>query len=186
MEELSSIGFNFNTDLLIGVGDTVDRGVDNPKCASLLQEDWFTTIKGNHEDFCCKGLYDDRFAFYHKMPNNGGSWFYELPEDYQKEMVRVFNKLPILLDVKWRGRKFGFVHADVPIQDWDWLVEAVNNEDNLPHEDRTVVEACLWSRNVVFRDHVHVAGIDRVFLGHTVLPSIKNVGNCTFLDTGGV
>ena len=31
-----------------------------------------------------------------------------------------------------------------------------------------------------------IAQVDNVFLGHTVLPEVAQVGNCTFLDTGGV
>ena len=31
-----------------------------------------------------------------------------------------------------------------------------------------------------------IAQVDNVFLGHTVLPEVTQIGNCTFLDTGGV
>ena len=33
---------------------------------------------------------------------------------------------------------------------------------------------------------VNVAGITNVFFGHTVIPKVQQLGNCTFLDTGGV
>ena len=44
-EELKSVGFNYNTDLLISVGDIIDRGKENEKCVGLLNEHWFTSIK---------------------------------------------------------------------------------------------------------------------------------------------
>ena len=48
--KLKDVGFNFNNDLLIAVGGIVDRGTENEKCIGLLNEHWFTSIKGNHDD----------------------------------------------------------------------------------------------------------------------------------------
>lgn len=186
MEKLKEIKFNFNSDLLISVGDLVDRGAENEKCIGLLNEHWFTSIKGNHEDFCYKGMMDDHIKFYHRMRNNGGEWFYNLPEDLMEHIGRRLNQLPILLEVKYKGKKFGFVHADVPVEDWELLKEMVINDDIQIDSERSVIDACLWSRRVVEMDSVTIAQVDNVFLGHTVLPEIKQVGNCTFLDTGGV
>lgn len=182
-EELKAIGFNYNTDLLIGVGDIVDRGGENEKCVSLLNEHWFTTVRGNHEQFCIDGAYDSSVAFYHRMSNNGGEWFYKQTEDVIGYIHNRFKQLPILLEVKYRGKKFGFVHADVPVEDWELLKEFVINSDEV--NGRSVVDMCLWNRNIVNMDMVNIAQVDNVFLGHTVLPKIKQVGNCTFLDTGG-
>lgn len=186
MEKLKEIKFNFNSDLLIAVGDLIDRGSENEKCIGLLNEHWFTSIKGNHEDFCYKGMMDDHIKFYHRMRNNGGEWFYNLPEDLMEHIGRRLNQLPILLEVKYKGKKFGFVHADVPVEDWELLKEMVINDDIQIDSERSVIDACLWSRRVVEMDSVTIAQVDNVFLGHTVLPEIKQVGNCTFLDTGGV
>ncbi len=184
--KLKQVGFNVNTDLLISVGDLVDRGTENEKVFNLLNQHWFKAIKGNHEDFCYKGLFDSTVEFYHKMSNNGGKWFYELPDDIREHVGRKMNSLPTLLEVDFKGARFGFVHADVPVEDWSLLVEMVINEDNDLKMDRSIIESCLWGRKVVYLDTYNVADIKRVFLGHTVLPSIKDVGNCKFLDTGGV
>lgn len=186
MAKMKEIKFNFNSDLLIAVGDLIDRGSENEKCIGLLNEHWFTSIKGNHEDFCYKGMMDDHIKFYHRMRNNGGEWFYNLPEDLMEHIGRRLNQLPILLEVKYKGKKFGFVHADVPVEDWELLKEMVINDDIQIDSERSVIDACLWSRRVVEMDSVTIAQVDNVFLGHTVLPEIKQVGNCTFLDTGGV
>lgn len=188
-EELKSVGFNYNTDLLIAVGDLVDRGTENEKCVGLLNEHWFTSIKGNHEDFCYKGMMDDHIKFYHRMINNGGEWFYKLPEDLMERVGRRLNQLPILLEVKYKGKKFGFVHADVPVEDWELLKEMLINNDNV--SDRTVEDYCLWSRGIIDKYlncgyEPNIAQVDNVFLGHTVLDKVTQVGNCTFLDTGGV
>lgn len=186
INKLKEIGFNFNSDLLVAVGDLIDRGDENIKCFNLLKEHWFTTIKGNHEDFCVQGNSNYNVEFYHKMKNNGGEWFYQLDEDERNIIANRFKQLPVLIELKYKGKKYGFVHADVPVEDWELLKEMVENNDNQIDSERSVIDACLWSRRIVEMDHVEIAQIDRVFLGHTVLPEIKHIGNCTFLDTGGV
>lgn len=186
MSKLEEVGFNKNTDMLIAVGDLVDRGKENEKCIGLLNEKWFASIKGNHEDFCYKGMMDDSVRFYHRMKNNGGEWFYSLPDDLMIEIGKKLNDLPVLLELKYKGKKYGFVHADVPVEDWELLKEMVMNNDDQIGMERSIVDACLWSRRIVEMEYVNIAQVDRVFLGHTVLDDVKHVGNCTFLDTGGV
>lgn len=184
IQKLKELNFNFLTDLLISVGDLVDRGFENEKCFNLLKEPWFVSVKGNHEDFCVKGFLNDTVAYSHKAHNNGGSWFYELNEDLQHYISKHFNSLPILLEVSYKNKKFGFVHADVPSNDWEKLKQEINQ--NILYHGRYIEDLCLWSRNLVYKDSVNILNIDNVFLGHTVLPKIKQVGNCTFLDTGAV
>ena len=188
-DKLKEVGFNYNTDLLIAVGDLIDRGNENEKCIGLLNEHWFTSIKGNHEDFCYKGMMDDHIKFYHRMPNNGGGWFYELPEQVMEAIGRLLNQLPVLLEVKYKGKKFGFVHADLPVQDWELAKEMLEQGDYIG--DRSFEDYLLWSRGII-DDYentgktVNIAQVDNVFLGYTVLKEVTQVGNCTFLDTGGV
>ena len=50
MNRLIEIGFNFENDLLVAVGDLVDRGIQNIECVNLIDQPWFTSIRGNHED----------------------------------------------------------------------------------------------------------------------------------------
>ena len=188
IQKLKDIGFNFNEDLLIAVGDLVDRGNENEKCVGLLNEHWFTSIKGNHEDFCYKGMMDDHVKFHHRMSNNGGEWFYNLPEDLMYHIGNRLNQLPAMLEVKYKGKKFGFVHADLPVQDWELAKEMLLNGDNI--DGRSFEDHLLWSRDIITGyensgDIVNIAQVDNVFFGHTVLPHITQVGNCTFLDTGG-
>lgn len=184
ISSLNNVGFNFDKDLLIAVGDLVDRGSENEKCVDLLNKKWFKSIRGNHEQFCIDGCLDGGTEFYHKMPNNGGAWFYKYEKDTQKAITDKFVNLPIALEIKYYGKKFGFVHADIPVGDWEFLKELLVNDDSL--FGRKVSDHCLWGRNIVYQDNVDIYGVDRVFFGHTVLTEIKNVGNCTFLDTGGV
>ncbi len=184
IRKLRELNFNFNKDILISVGDLVDRGLENEKCFNLLKEHWFVAVKGNHEDFCEKGFLNKSIAYSHKAYNNGGAWFYKLNEDSQEYISNRFKQLPILLEIAYKNKRFGFVHADVPNEDWNELKKEIklNSSDN----GRKVEDLCLWSRDVVYKDTITIKNIDNVFLGHTVLDKIKQVGNCTFLDTGAV
>ena len=183
-EKLKELKFDYSKDLLIAVGDLVDRGLENEKCVGLLNEHWFTSIKGNHEDFCYKGMMDDHIKFYHRMSNNGGDWFYKLPEDLMERVGRRLNQLPIILEVNYRGKKFGFVHADVPVEDWELLKEMLINNDIV--SDRTIEDYCLWSRGIIDKYlncgyEPNIAQVANVFLGHIVLEKVTQVGNFSSL-----
>ena len=55
MNRLGEIGFDFENDLLVAVGDLVDRGIQNEECVNLIDQPWFTSVKGNHEDLVILG-----------------------------------------------------------------------------------------------------------------------------------
>lgn len=65
MTRLKEIGFDFENDLLVAVGDLVDRGTQNIECIELLSKPWFTSVRGNHEDLCIGGLHDEAYKRCH-------------------------------------------------------------------------------------------------------------------------
>lgn len=185
---LKKMNFNFERDLCISVGDLVDRGEQSQQCVSLLDEPWFEAAEGNHEHFCVQGFGNILYEIAHKKPRNGGAWFYQLERPVQEMIISKFKELPTLIELHYRGKKYGFVHADVPILDWDILKDLLVKGIRL-FDGRTIQHYCLWNRGLVKLPQgypVHVNGIDHVFLGHTVVPEITRIGNCTFLDTGAV
>lgn len=182
---LKAAGFNFSTDLCVSVGDIVDRGEQSEKCLSLLNEHWFRMVKGNHEDFCAKGYVDYMTEFYHKMENNGGLWFYQLHEDTKAYVANRFEKLPLVIEVAYKGKLYGFVHADVAVQDWELFKEMILNDDYV--EGHSVRQRCIWSRDTIRKgEPVFVAQVDEVYLGHTVVKRPVKLGNLNFIDTGCV
>ncbi len=60
-QALKLLGFDPEQgDRLISVGDLIDRGNKNLECLSLLDEEWFHMVIGNHEQFALySGLYLD-------------------------------------------------------------------------------------------------------------------------------
>ncbi len=71
MNDLKKRNFNFEKDLLICVGDLIDRGNENLECISLLDLPWFCAVRGNHEEMCIKGQHDPKMALLHKPIHDG-------------------------------------------------------------------------------------------------------------------
>ncbi|GAB0975518.1 hypothetical protein BT08F35_44240 [Escherichia coli] len=59
MSELHRVDFDPAQDLLISVGDLIDRGTENVECLELLQMPWFRAVMGNHERLMIDALSPD-------------------------------------------------------------------------------------------------------------------------------
>lgn len=185
MVALNAAGFNFENDLCICVGDLVDRGDQSVTCVNLLKEPWLKSVKGNHEDFCIQGFSDYKVEFYHKMEVNGGEWFYQLEEEDRERIANRLVQLPLVIELAYKGKKYGFVHADVAVQDWELFKEMVIQDDEV--NGYTVRQRCMRSRDTIREGvPVQIAQVDEVYLGHTVVEKPVKLGNMNFIDTGCV
>ena len=190
MTRLKEIGFDFENDLLVAVGDLVDRGIQNEECISLIDKLWFTSVKGNHEDLVIMG--DVNRSYFNCHIQNGGEWFYDLDYQIQREIIEKFKTLPIALEVSHKGRKFGFVHGHIEQNDWDEFKRELNNFDQAQHiidHKRAPPEIAMWGRerlNDENLQYTHVSGVDAVIMGHTVTQRPYKRDNCYWIDTGAV
>ena len=190
MTRLKEIGFDFENDLLVAVGDLVDRGTQNEKCVSLIDEPWFTSVKGNHEDLVIMG--DINRSYFNCHIQNGGEWFYDLDYQAQREIIRKLKTLPIALEVSHKGKKFGFVHGHIEQNDWDEFKDDLNNFDKAQYiidHKRPPTELAMWGRerlNDENQQYTHVSGVDAVIMGHTVTQKPCKRDNCYWIDTGAV
>lgn len=50
---------------------------------------------------------------------HGGAWLYELPIHQQQTIVEQCRNLPIILEIQHNQKIYGFVHADIHINDWE-------------------------------------------------------------------
>ncbi|KXZ65939.1 Serine/threonine-protein phosphatase 1 [Acinetobacter venetianus] len=184
MTRLNEIGFDFDNDLLVAVGDLVDRGLQNHECVDLLQEKWFTSVRGNHEDLCIGGLNNESYKRCHLA--NGGEWFYQANKHRQLHIVNQFLELPVALEIEHKGRKFGFVHGHIEQNDWSEFKESFKEK---PTAFRDPSELAMWGRERLDSDnkqYAHVTGVDAVIMGHTVTQKPCKRDNCYYIDTGAV
>ena len=190
MTRLKEISFDFENDLLVAVGDLVDRGTQNEECVSLIDEPWFTSVKGNHEDLVIMG--DVNRSYFNCHIQNGGEWFYDLDYQVQREIIKKLKTLPIALEISYKGKKFGFVHGHIEQNDWDEFKSILNNFDQAQHiikKERLPTELAMWGRDRLDEEnqqYTHVSGVDAVIMGHTVTQKPCKRDNCYWIDTGAV
>lgn len=178
MNSLKELNFNFETDLLISVGDLVDRGNGSFKVLQLIEENWFDCVLGNHESMAYNGL-RDRFdeAFWRKY---GGDWFFELTQEEQNLAFYLIDKIsstkPLVLEVNTTDkRKHVICHADYPFD--RYVYNKLLSKDD--------IETLLWSRDRIDSgNNSIIIGADSFYFGHSILKEPVKLGNCNFIDTG--
>ena len=185
---LASVAFNPAVDRLICVGDLIDRGHQSDRVLDYLAKPWFFSLRGNHEQMFLYAMRDGTLDLDVVRRNlvNGFGWMLEQPHEKLLAIAYAFLQLPYAIEIEAASGKpedrIGFVHADVPTGiDWDIFTGL------LEQHNPTAVQYAQWSRvRIENGDTSGVAGIARVFLGHTPLAKAAQLGNCFFIDTGGV
>ncbi|PWC11990.1 serine/threonine-protein phosphatase [Brenneria roseae subsp. americana] len=177
LDALAARKFNRQTDLLISVGDLIDRGPDSLACLSLLDEPWFTAVCGNHEQMAREALNEDNGWLWAR---NGGTWYANL-DDADKRLasrrIAQTANLPLVIDVNIGGRRYVIAHADYPADDYAFG-KAVD-EDEL-----------VWGRNRITRamagEGNRISGAYLFIFGHTPLHKPLIFFNQLYIDTGAV
>ena len=183
MTRLKEVGFDFENDLLVAVGDLVDRGTQNIECIELLSKPWFTSVRGNHEDLCIGGLHDEAYKRCHI--SNGGDWFYMLDGQAMYNIAKTFAELPVALEISYNGKKFGFVHGHIEENNWDEFKASFAENQR----GRAASDLAMWGRDRLNEDnkqYTHVKGVHAVIMGHTVTQKPCKRDNCYWIDTGAV
>ena len=177
--ELARIEFNPEGDRLFCVGDLVDRGTDSLAALEWLAKPYFHSCRGNHDNFVQSAPGNvDELSWW--VAVNGGDWWLDVDDALKWRFMETFSDLPMLLEVETSLGLIGLVHADVPCN-MTWQ----DFTSRLEERDPAVMEYALWSRGRAQENcTTPVAGIDRVYCGHTVFDTPKQVGNVYFIDTG--
>lgn len=178
MEKLKEVGFNTTQDLLLSVGDLIDRGKENLECLALLTLPWFRAVRGNHEQFLLDYLQhgrdgDDWYV-------NGGYWFFEL-SDAEREQVLAYlplvDALPLVIEVQTSNQTIVICHADYP-------------KNQYAFGQPVDAGAVIWSRERIEASqeghYKEITGGDLFIFGHTPVPQPQTFANQHYIDTGAV
>lgn len=189
MQQLKKVEFDFEKDLIISVGDLVDRGQDSLKCLELIKEPWFESIRGNHEQMCLEAQLAPEMVDFHCK--HGGEWLYQLPIEKKLECLNTCLSLPIVLEVAFNEKVYGFVHADIDLNNWQEFKNSIYRSDYFTSENSSALQKALWGRGRITyapknKKFKTVIGIDEIYLGHTVVEGIRQIHNCFYVDTGVV
>lgn len=180
VDELALVAFDKAVDRLFSVGDLVDRGPSSADCLSWIAQPWFHAVMGNHEAMALQYFADSSPSVSDWYIANGGEWFTLLPSTLQRAVCEVFATLPLAIEVETPTGKVGIVHAEVPHNDWNKLHMA---DRWRPEEERVL----LWSRDRIgMMDETPIAGIDLVYVGHTPMKQVVQLGNVRYIDTAAV
>jgi len=178
--------FDPSVDRIFATGDLVDRGRDSEGALALLDEPWFFSVMGNHEDagiqFATGKLKD--LPWYAGI---GGAWMIGKMPHERMDYALMMASMPIALEVEiGDGRRVGIVHADCPFNNWH-----VFRDSQVPDASRSILReaairnTALWSRGRIegMRDD-GVKGIHAVIVGHTPQERVTSLGNVYCVDTG--
>lgn len=164
-------------DVVISVGDLIDRGPDSPGCLRLLTQPWFFAVQGNHEAMAIEALQNDDSRLWWI---NGGEWFARLAgekkRDVRQQLLRC-EALPLIIELSAGGKTIIIAHADYPSASYRW---------QKPVDKHQVV----WSRERLNR-HMRgqseaITGADAFYFGHTPLKAPQDFANQHYIDTGMV
>ncbi|MEI9854666.1 protein-serine/threonine phosphatase [Enterobacter mori] len=175
MDALKRRHFNPYEDLLISVGDIIDRGPDCVKCLQLMDEKWFRAVRGNHEQMALDAIENNDFALW---MSNGGIWFSALED--KRNALRLLNAcrdLPHIIEITCANGLNVIAHADYPAETYVW---------NKP----VSLQRVLWDRDRLMGFMVGkgqgIQGADHFWFGHTPLDKRYDFNNLHYIDTGAV
>lgn len=178
MNRLDGVGFDTAQDLLVSVGDLIDRGSENVECLELITMPWFRAVRGNHEQMMIDGL--SAHGNVNHWVANGGGWFFYL--DYDKEILakalaHKATELPLIIELVTGNRKVVICHADYPHNEYEF--------------DKPVSEEMvIWNRDRVSDAQdgnvSEITGADLFIFGHTPARQPLKFANQMYIDTGAV
>lgn len=178
MNKLDEIGFDTTQDLLISVGDLVDRGTENVECMELITFPWFRAVRGNHEQMMLDGVVSAGHERHWRA--NGGSWYFYLDADkaqFAKSLLHKVAELPLIIEMVSGDKKYVICHADYPHNEYEFG-KPVNDEQ------------VIWNRERVSNawDGIgsQITGADEFIFGHTPAKNPLKYWNQNYIDTGAV
>lgn len=176
-EQLLAHHFDVEQDLLVSVGDLIDRGPDSPGCLALLNEPWFRCVRGNHEEMAISALNEGN---HQRWLRNGGDWFYQLDSVQMIEAKHAINRcreIPLILQLLLDDKTVVVAHADYPAAHYAWGAEV---DHSAVVWSRSRIEALQKGRGAA------ITGADAFYFGHTPLSAPLSVWNQHYIDTGAV
>ncbi|WP_369462313.1 protein-serine/threonine phosphatase [Citrobacter braakii] len=170
MAKLRLCHFDPWQDLLVSVGDVIDRGPDSLRCLKLLRKRWIIAVRGNHEQMGLDALATgEQFLWF----MNGGSWFAQAEQPAATAALETCRQLPWILELRCQNGIHVIAHADYPDDNYQWQKE-VN------------LQRVLWDRTRLMNKGNGIRGADHFWFGHTPLRQRLDHENLHYIDTGAV
>lgn len=179
---LIDVAFDVAKDRLFSCGDLVNRGPLSHRVYWFIQQPWFKAVKGNHEDIAVEA-----FSGHDLYGLKAGDWLSRLKQNELQTLYSYLNRMPLAFDIKTRSNKrIGIIHADIMHPDWDMFLQDLKRDG----PNSLLARRTMWDRtryrhseNVEF---LPVAGVYRIYVGHSVVERPSYHENIFYIDTGCV
>lgn len=184
IKELNNKGVT-DKDYLIFLGDLINRGNQNLEVLNFLKirksknKEKTIILFGNHDYFFCNYFYEKS-----KVNESFVKKFCGWTSSVEKKVIYsyakwLYNNCQYYEEILFDNKKIGAVHAQVPEDDWEILVEDLEFclSDIL----------CSFSRYNAFKNNEKVnkiKNIDLVVSGHVPVKDVFVIENSVFIDTG--
>ncbi|AQW88615.1 putative serine/threonine protein phosphatase [Erwinia phage pEa_SNUABM_50] len=188
---LHEIGIT-DDDVLISVGDLVDRGRNNAKMLfEFLNKENRHMVLGNHEDMMMRGR-TSREWYFNWLQNGGQTTLDEIGAPGIDHFCTLLEDVPHLIEVNHRGYKLGIAHAGIPhypsINDWETIKQWTEDNGEYRYQllwDRDAIQMARYDFELSEKEKLEriVAGVDYVIHGHTGVPHKFAFGNRVWIDT---
>lgn len=182
---LEKIHFDESKDRAFMEGDLVDRGPHSLDMLLMTRLPWFHAQRGNHEEFICQYMDGKPSAIGRCHIENGGEWFYNLPEEGKIAALELVRALPFCMSIDTAFGTVGMSHAGV-LDDWNTHVDSWMNHASLSKNKlEKLYHRTLWSRSRIKNNvTTPVTGVPLVMVGHSPVPEVCALGNVLYIDTG--
>lgn len=183
-ELLEKIKYNPQEDLIVSIGDLIDRGPYSLSVLSYFINSPNTlVVAGNHEELFVQALEKDfaKASARHLWLSEGGEWYKSVDESILRYLsVKAREQFYYAVTITLQcGTVFGLTHGDI-IGD-RWL------GDGFSELEQKELSRLVWSR-VRARGRAsatyNIKGVDYTVHGHTAIEKPGMFFNSIFIDTG--
>lgn len=120
MAALRERKFDPYRDLLLSVGDLIDRGPQSAECLDLLRYRWVYAVRGNHEQMALEALADGDMRLWEM---NGGDWYTQRAASQKQRLTALIarcRRLPLIIELHSGEQVHVIAHADYPAAVYRW------------------------------------------------------------------
>jgi serine/threonine protein phosphatase 1 len=200
---LKKLGYDSNKDVIVTMGDVIDRGKESLETALFFLEPEQTenglpsavSSRGNHEDFGIDAHVKNNKDWIDSWHYHGGSWTKEHSEEVLTDLfTRIEKTFPLYIDIEFKGKNIIASHAAVPGYDYDKITSIKDEElvknwllkkaEELPVEKFLAENEDYLDDDEFLLESLPVCGADLSIHGHSHTHDPYLYKNRLYLDTG--
>lgn len=181
MRLVDAAGVDKSKDIVLCTGDLIDRGPDSVKCIGLLNEPWFMSVAGNHEQMLMMAVIDPNFDW-SWWDANGGGWAREFKDTPMLlSLAEKVGNLPLAIVVGEGEERFNVIHAEFYGSD-----AALEDTLENPHPSMGIPLSITWGRELMEGkvDPSCHEDLSLTFVGHNITQQVGKIGQHVYIDTG--